>query len=293
MANKKDIYYYASQIFMPIVRKLEPIFPTVKYNLKAANIDVSPEKYLAMIIFVFPITLIAASFFVYFYLFILFPELRPSSNIITFTIPILAAFIASLTAYYYPKTLAEKRRGDIDNSLIFAAIYLSTITRSGFPPQEAFKLLSKFKEYKEIARESGKITKDVEALGIDLPKALSRAIARSPSPQWTEILSGLKSGITTGGDISAYLEEKAHSLIAARRRVVDEYSKRLSTIMQIYIGFVVVGSSLLIVMSTLMSSMGGIPLSQLQFMQYLGVVLGIPLITFIFIMIIKETSPWK
>jgi archaellum biogenesis protein FlaJ (TadC family) len=69
-----------------------------------------------------------------------------------------------------------------------------------------FRMMSTFKEYGELSKEAEKISTDIKALGLDAPEALTRAISRSPSPFWSELLVGLKTTVTVGGDLAKYLE---------------------------------------------------------------------------------------
>jgi archaeal flagellar protein FlaJ len=286
-----NIYDRSYKIFKPLVSRTSDIFKPLDTKLKIARISTSYEKYGAFIIFITMIVSICAFVFLAF-----FGTLLLGVSLLNFIIYlILSIFFSIVTAgflYFYPYLKTSERKSKIENSLPFVTIYLSTIIRSGFPPQHMFKLLSKFKQYKTISQEAKKITSDIEGLGLDLPNALTNAMMRSPSESWTELLSGLKNSITVGGDIGKYLEEKAKGFIQQYKRRLEDFSKTVALFMNIYITVVIVGLVFFIVISSLMVTIGGISTNSIRFMQYMVVFVGLPMITVIFVTIIKSSSPW-
>jgi archaellum biogenesis protein FlaJ (TadC family) len=288
MAN---IYDRSYEIFKPVIDRTKYIFAPLDQKLKMARIKTSYEKYGAFIFLMSSIVFTCAFVFIS-----LFGSLILGTNLINFLIyTILSVFLGVATAlffYFYPNFRITEFRGKVDNSLPFVTIYLSTIMRSGLPPQEMFKLLGKFKQYKTVAREARKINSDVKYLGLDLPKALDKAIARSPSPDWSELLAGIRNSITVGGDTGKYLDEKAKGFIQKYKRRLADFSKMIALFMNVYITVVIVGLVFFIVISSLMVTIGGMSVSMIKFMQYVIVFIGLPVITGVFITLIKSASPW-
>jgi len=200
-------------------------------------------------------------------------------------------FGAGALTYFYPAITADERKKRIENALAFGTLYLAALARAGFPLPQMFKLMSGFKEYGELSKEASKITNDIDALGLDAPEALTRAIHRSPSPSWSELLVGLKTTITVGGDMAKYLDEKANGFVDNYRRRLSEFSEFLSMLIEIYITLVVVGVIFFIVITSVMSSIGAVPVPFLKMVNMLIVVIGIPVLTAAFILIAKGASP--
>jgi archaellum biogenesis protein FlaJ (TadC family) len=288
MAN---IYDRSYNLFKPLVDRTKLLFEPLDKKLKMARIKTSYEKYGAFIFLMSSIVFICAFIFI-----AIFGSLILGINILNFTIYfILSMFLSMFTGvffYFYPNFKISEFRGKMDNALPFVTIYLSTIMRSGLPPQEMFKLLGKFKQYKTAAREARKINSDVQYLGLALPKALDRAIARSPSPDWSELLAGIRNSITVGGDTGKYLDEKAKGFIQKYKRRLADFSKMIALFMNIYITVVIVGLVFFIVISSLMVTIGGMSVSMIKFMQYVIVFIGLPVITGVFVTLIKSASPW-
>jgi flagellar protein FlaJ len=204
---------------------------------------------------------------------------------------VIAAIGGFFVTYFYPKLTADERKKKIENALSFGTLYFATLAKSGFPPHKMFKVMAGFKEYGELAKESSKISNDVEALGLDTPTALTRAMNRSPSPEWTELLAGLKTAITVGGDLGTYLEEKADGFVSEYKRRLEEFSNFLTMLMEVYITIVIVGGIFFIVITSIMSSIGAVSVSLLKAINWLIVLVGIPVLTAAFILIAKGMSP--
>jgi flagellar protein FlaJ len=211
----------------------------------------------------------------------------PSALIVTPLVGISGFFLT----YFYPTMIADERRKKIENALPFGTLYLSTLARAGFPPQNMFRLMAGFKEYGELSHEAGKISNDIDALGLDISEALSRAMNRSPSPSWTELLAGLRTTINVGGDLARFLDEKADGFVAEYKRKLTEFSNFLTMLIEIYITLVIVGAIFFIVVSSVMSSIGAVPVQLLKTVNFLIVVVGIPVLTAAFILIAKGLSP--
>ena len=285
-----DIYAQSFRLFSPFVKKFEGFFTPLQDELRRAYITVPVEQWAAFTFLVAVLTAPPAFIFC-----IMFSILGLGFNIAAVLIGLLvgAGIIASafFLAYKYPYITASERKKKIENALSFSTIYMSTIAHSGFPPQEIFRLLGQFKEYGEVAKEARKIASDISVLGLDAPAAIGRAIARSPSPDWTELLAGLKTTITVGGDLGNFLTEKAKGFVADYRRRLKDFGNTLSLLIEVYITLVVVGAIFFIVTTSVMVAIGGVPIELIKLINYAIVLVGMPLITASFIIIIKGISP--
>lgn len=195
--------------------------------------------------------------------------------------------------YLYPTIIISQKKADINNNLPFATMYLSTIAGTGAPPSSLFDLLGDFEEYGTVSEEAGKIARDVYTFGAGTTEAIRGAAQRTPSQKFEELLWGMNSILTTGGDLRAYLQEKADTYMDDYRRSLDQFTDTLSLLVEIYITLVVVGSVFLIIISTIMSSVsqqGGTTLIIVA-LQVFAVVVLLPLASIMFIVIVKGVSP--
>lgn len=210
----------------------------------------------------------------------------------SFTLNIVIVLIVFFIFYTYPSIAAAKRKKDIESALPFATTYMATIANSGAPPITMFKVISQFEEYGEVSKEAEKIYRDVEVFGMDLVGALRKTANRTPSEELKELLWGLDNVLTSGGDISDFLHEKSRLFIAEYGRKLQQYSRTLSVLIEIYLTLVLVGSVFFIIITSLMSVLGGGGMSgYLSFIQFLVIFIILPFVSIGFIFLIKSIAP--
>ena len=286
-----DIYTRSTELFSGYVKKHKYFFETLEPKLRMAKMKMSVETYGS---FVITVGLMAA--IVTFVFLSLLTLIVLGFSFIGIVMNLLGAFFVGILAsgftFLYPNFKINEKRDKISNSLAFVAIYMSTLAKSGFNPQQIFGMLAKFKDYSAVSEEAQKIDHEVNKLGTDLPKVLERAMKRSPSPEWTEFLSGIKNSVTVGGDLPKYLEEKAKGFVNEYRRKLDRFSKTLTLLMNMYITAIIVGTVFFIVISSLMGAVGGVPTGAIKIVHYLVIFVGLPVLTAMLIIIIKNSSPW-
>ncbi len=271
-----------------IAKKYSYFFKGIKEDLQISNLPHSLEEYFAMMIvsILFSTPLIGVIAF-FFYTLIDDLVLSIISGFVFYSI-VLVGIIALF--YVYPSQVASGRKKKIDNSLHFAAIYMQTLAGTGAPPHILFRILGSFEEFSEIADISRKISRDIEMFGLDPVEAINRAAEKTPSSNLRELLLGMRSTITSGGDLKKYLEEKANAFVNEFRRKLEEFTKLLAVYMEIYITMVIVGSVLALVLTTIMSIISG-GIVGIETLQILIVTVGLPMMSGIFILLIKSSSP--
>jgi len=112
---------------------------------------------------------------------------------------------------------------------------------------------------------------------------------KTVSESFKELLVGMKSTIITGGDLKQYLYEKTNKFIQDYRRRLEAYTKQLSVLTEVYMTLIIVGIIFAIVITTIMSMLGGG--GGIEQIQLMIVVLGLPIATVFFVMLIKMVSP--
>jgi len=287
-----NIYSRATNLFGKYVNVESRIFVKLKNNLKKAKIKTPVEAYGSLVLFVtFGAAMVSLIFL--FLLSLLTVGINLSALVMNFVVAIFVGVICGAFTYYYPSFIISEKKGKIENSLAFVSIYMSTLTKSGFQPQNIFKMLSKFNDYPAAASEARKINHEVNKLGMDLRTSLEKAITRSPSPDWTEFLSGIKNSIETGGNLDKYLEEKSKGYTKDYKRKLESFGKTLTLLMNLYITVIIVGTIFFIIVSSLMGAVGGIPVGTIKLFHYITVFGGLPLVTAILITLVKSASPWS
>jgi len=274
-------------------RSLEPFvvhFESIKPDLLRANLNLSLEEYVYIMIFVTFLTFLLEFPTIVVIMSIVLQD-AITAFLFSFTLTIVVVVGVFFIFYTYPSMSAGRRSKDIDASLPFATTYMATIATSGAPPATMFKVLVGFKEYGEISREMEKIYRDVEVFGMDLVGAIRKTASRTPSEELKELLWGLDTILTSGGNIGEYLHEKSRLFIAEYRRRLEKYSRTLSLLIEVYLTVVLVGSIFFVIMSALMSIIGGGSSLFMAFVQFLVVFLILPLVSIGFIVLLKTIAP--
>ncbi len=272
---------------------LDPVvdyFESIKPDLEKSGLNLSLREYVYIMIFsifiVFIIEFPALTFILAIFLssgFAFFLSL-------TITISLLLGLFFFF--YTYPAFLTGRRAKEIEASLPFISIYLSSLTASGVPPVAMFKLLANFKEYKELAREAAKIHQDVEYFGMSLEQAIRKAAMRTPSKEFKEMLLGLLTVLSSGTNLSKFFMEKAKAFMSEYRRRLENYSKILAIFTEMYLTMITVGSIFFIILTVVMSlfSSGNFTSTVLLF-QFFVVFFILPGITIGFIFLCRMMSP--
>lgn len=268
------------------------LFDSIKPDLLKANIGLTLSEYvyvmffsiLAFFIIEFPLITIITS--------ILLKDIV-LAVLFSFTLNIVVVLIIFFIFYTYPSIVSGKRKKDIESALPFATTYMGTIASSGAPLIAMFRIISQFREYGEFSKEAEKIYRDVEVFGMDLVGAIRKTASRTPSEELKELLWGLENIITSGGDIGNFLHEKSRVFIAEYGRKLEQYSKTLSILIEIYLTLVLVGSVFFIIITALMSIIGGggAMSSYLSFIQFLVIFIVLPFMSIGFIFLLKTIYP--
>lgn len=291
--DQDSLYFRLSKrVMSDIAQEAELYFQDLKEDLILADFGVTLHEYLCMALFstglIFGISVPSLS--------IIIAATNPSlsgaiAGLITgLFVGVFLAVGTFISFYAYPKIVIGQRRSDIKNNLPFATMYLSTIAGTGTPPAALFQLLGDFEEYGEVSREAEKISRDITTFGADATQAIRGAAQRTPSEEFKELLWGINSIITTGGDLRSYLQEKSDAFMREYRRRLEEFTDTLSLLVEMYITLVIVGSVFLIIMSTIMSAFGTNPLLIIMLQLFTAFVL-LPMAALVFIIIVKGVSP--
>ncbi|MCD6398844.1 MAG: type II secretion system F family protein [Candidatus Aenigmarchaeota archaeon] len=280
-------------IFSDIIEKETIYFESLKPDLKKANIKLSLREYLSIGL----MTTILSFIFSFILTFLIVLMIHGFSLLIKILLTISFSMVITLSTflffYMYPSIVVNRRRANIDFTLPFATLYLATISGSNAPVNTLFKVLADFKDYGEISREAHEINKNIEVFGMSTTEALKRASEKSPSEEFKELLWGINTTLSSGGNLSRYLHEKSIEFMQDYRRKMSEYARNMSTLLEVYVTIIIVGSIFFIVISSLMSAFGlGTSFVELIIIsQFLVIFIGLPIISLGFIFLLKKISP--
>ncbi len=250
--NFEEYSLFAYNVVWPFAERYSKYFEGIRSDLRKANINVTLVAYLsaailtAFIVFIlsYPILLLLAVItgsLTYYMLFLI--------TVLSFLISgaVFALF------YYYAKFVGSERMRDIEINLPYAANHMATIAASGAPPVAMFRSLARFGHYGEISKEAENIVREAESFGYDITDAILRESKKSPSKKFSELLIGLNSTITTGGDLRGYLADEGARLMREYRQMWSRVIDQLSILSEVYVTLFVAAPVFLIVMLSLMA----------------------------------------
>jgi flagellar protein FlaJ len=281
---------YIKKIYLSygeIAGKIAPNFRYITEDLKKSGMRYTLEEYLSLAIFIslivfvveIPILTLILSFFIPVILALFF----------SFVFSAAGAIVIFFLFTTYPKAQVSNLASKIDKGLPFSVSYMVASASSDAPPIEIFKSLSKIDEYPELKEQALNVVRDVEGMGMDLLTALRRESKRTPSKEFRRLLHGMESTISSGGDLTAYLNGKAISLFKMYQNRIRVHADLLSMLTEIYITIMILGPILFTVLTSLLASMSGG--SSILAMQALISFILMPLISVVFTFYINLTSP--
>lgn len=271
----------SNKFFLDYAQKLvaKGYFTDLKSDLSKANIDVLFASYVSMMLFSTLIALfggiIISVILLFFKVGILFPFLTPYegeilARIVKTSWLLIAIPIGTFLAfYYYPSSEKDSISKSIDQELPFAVIHMSAISGSGIEPSEIFKIIGRSAEYPALRKEIRKVLNQINLYGYDLVTSLNNVAKNTPSNKLSELLSGLATTITSGGNLSEFFEKRSETLLINYRLEREKFTKIAETFMDIYISLVIAAPMilmLLLVMIQISNISLGFTTAQLSFM---------------------------
>jgi flagellar protein FlaJ len=280
----------AFRMFGEYVENLMPYFTDLKLDIRRARMKISVQEFIstcmltAMIAFIvaLPVLSFVLGLFIESFLF---------SFIMAFTLSIVAGVGAFFAYMRYPQSIITSNGKQVDNYLPFALLYLSTVASTKLSVDKTLKLFAKFSDYGQITNEISSIVNDVDAFGVDINTAIERAVDRATSKNLREMLWGMLSTMRSGGDISLYLKEKSKNAMAEYRRKLYEFSQQLTVYIEVYLTSIVLGTVFFTILTAIMSGIGGSGASDVIVLQFFLIFLFLPLISAVFIILVKTISP--
>ncbi|MHA2231855.1 MAG: type II secretion system F family protein [Candidatus Hodarchaeales archaeon] len=181
-----------------------------------------------------------------------------------YLVPIFGCIPFGLAFYLpyqaYPGIKARERKALLDSALPTAASYMGAMASAGVPPDVMFASLASEQLGEtaiEINKEARRITRDTEALGLDILRALRKSAAQSPSSKWTGFCEGFVGTITAGGDLTFFLSSATKELMRYKEEETKEFIESLGVMAEIFMVLGVVAPLFFIIMIAILSVIGG------------------------------------
>ncbi len=280
---------FAFRIFREYTKHFMIFFPDLKKILKKSDMPYTTQEYLSMSML---ISLIALILFIP--VFSLLFTILVKDILFSILFAILSGLVASVGLFFgmikYPLSIIKSKESNLNNSLPFALLYLATISSSKLPLFKTLNIFTKFSSYGEIKKQINNINNDTKLFGLDIITALERAVERSPSKNFSELLYGLLSTIRAGGDMNIYLKQKSINFMNEYKRKLHEFSNTLTLFIEIYLTAIILGAIFFTILTAIISAIGGGG-EDIIILQFILIFLFMPLISIMFIYLIKSSTP--
>lgn len=284
-------------------------YPKLERNLRAIREARSPHKYVAnsilySIITVFimiPILYLVLSFF-------LDPEILKSISIpISFesfitleesTIVQILSIVGSIiigtifgvmmyfTFLLYPRLRASNREKGIEDMLPHATAYMLALSKGGFETIEIFESLSEQKEYGEIAKEAGAISRNANILGYSPTEAIEDIAETTPSEKFSDFLTSFASVIETGSNKGEFLRRRSDEFYQHAQEKQEQNLEFLGILSEVYVTSLGLGPIFGIILLIMYGMMGPFRTNILYIIVYIMIPIG----TMVFIIILDMQS---
>jgi len=171
------------------------------------------------------------------------------------TIPLIP-MICLFLFYIIPLSEAKNLGRRIDQELPFVTIHMSAIASSGLEPVSIFRIILKGDDYKYTNIEFKKIMNLINFHGESTANALRKISMSTPSQKLKELLNGLAVTITSGGELSNFLNQHAETMLFDYKLEREKNNKVSETFMDIYISVAIAAPMILLMMFVIIGSTG-------------------------------------
>ena len=273
-----------------IAKYLTPIFQSTKKMLHKAELYMPVEEYVSTALLT--ITLITPFLLLFIRLILInMYEMTPLVATVIATVGTSLFDIAVFIGFMiYPEYKVDNIKRNIELNIPYATTHMATVAGTGVPIYLIFKIIGDFPEYGELAKQCRRIARNIEVFGYDTISALSEVATETPSPSFKDLLWGIVSITRTGGDLRQYLMDRARKYMDNQKNMESEYLDSLELMAELYTTLFVAGPVLVVVMATIMGSIGSLPIGlEIIFPVFIYVLM--PIMAIGFMILIESSKP--
>ena len=137
---------------------------------------------------------------------------------------------------------------------------MAAVSGSMIDPTKIFSIIISTKEYPALEKEFVKIINGINVLGYNLVTVLRLGASKSPSKKLSELLNGLATTISSGGELPKFFNERAKTLLFEYKLEREKSIKADETFMDIYIS-VVIAAPMILMLLLIIIQISGIGIS--------------------------------
>lgn len=157
-----------------------------------------------------------------------------------------------------PFYIAGERKRRINSTLPFAITFMYALSRGGMDFIEILRTLQNSEDaYGEVSREVKTLVQEMELFATDFQHAIRNAGMRTPSQPYEDFLDDLLSVFDSGADLTNFLRDAAEDARDQAEREQKNFIQVLELMGEVYVTVFVAGPLFLIIITVVMSMLGG------------------------------------
>ncbi|MBS3145666.1 type II secretion system F family protein [Candidatus Woesearchaeota archaeon] len=274
-----------SDIFIGIGEILQHIFPFLELNLKRADFDLIPRKYISMCLLSslinFILLLAIGTFALFVFDFENYYIWGPVGSLII-------SFLIFLQQVFYPKVFANRRIRSVERNLLSALRSILIQMNSGVPMFDILVSISSG-NYEEVSKVFTKAVRQINS-GINQVDALEEMAENNPSLYFRRAIWQIANGMRAGADISIVLKEVIDALSEEQLVQIQNYGSRLNPLAMFYMLVGVILPALSITFVIIISAFAGLNESGTKGI-FLGLFVFSVFVQVVFLGMIKSRRP--
>ncbi len=175
----------------------------------------------------------------------------------------------------YPHRIVSNRRRDIDLNLPYAITFMYALSRGGMNIVDVCRRLASADEiYGEAANEFDVIVREMDLFGNDLLHALANVRTLTPSENFQRFLDDLLGVLESGGDLEAFLQDKAEEYLDEALNEQRSFIETLGTLSELFVVTFVAAPLFLIVVLMVVSFLGADTVGVIALLIYVAFPVG-------------------
>ena len=172
-------------------------------------------------------------------------------------LPILGTVGTFFVLQSTPGSRAKDRGRKIDRKISPAMSFVSAMSSADVNIDQIFKELGRQKVYGQVAEEAAWITRDTELLGVDILTAIRNGAQRSPSKRFQDILQGVVTTATSGGQLKPYFLLKAEQYERENKLEMLQRVETMGLLAETFVTVVVAFPLFLVIIIAIFAVIGG------------------------------------
>lgn len=225
-------------------------FDNVNHDLRKISSPYILNSYIAMMLLSIVLSFALAIFFAVFFALLGIPALLVLAVLLGFPVITFLLFI------FYPSMQRSAFEKGMNQELPFVTIYMAAVATSGIEPSKIFSILVRTKDYPFVQREIKRLLNYINFYGYDLVSALRQSSKLCPSERLAMLFNGCATTITSGGELTEFLNKHAEGLLFDYRLEREKYTKIAETFMDIYISILIAAPMIMMILFILLSLTG-------------------------------------